>query len=251
MGPADPADPAVEQLRGRLLQVRDRVAGAAARGGRGADEVRVMAVTKTQPRAAAAAAVAAGLDLLGENRVQEAAAKLDPPPPDAEVHLIGHLQRNKARAAARLFHTVQSIDKLATAQALQRALAAAGGAMDVLLELNTSGEAAKHGFAGAAELRRALDEIARLDRLRVRGLMTMAAWNADAGAVRGCFRALRRLFEELAPDRPGFDTLSMGMSGDFEIAVEEGATLIRLGTVLFGPRAAAPERGAPPPGAAR
>ena len=249
------ADPAVEQLRGRLRQVRDRVAAAAERSGRRGEDVRVMAVTKTQPRAALEAAAAAGLRLLGENRVQEAAAKLDPPPPGAEVHLIGHLQRNKARPAARLFHTVQSIDKLATAQALQRALAGGEGTMDVLLELNTSGEAAKHGFASAEELRRALDAIARLDRLRVRGLMTMAAWSADAGAVRGCFRTLHRLFEELAPDRPGFDTLSMGMSGDFEIAVEEGATLVRLGTVLFGPRAAGPASEVPPeapaPGAAR
>ena len=204
-----------------------------------------MAVTKTQPRAALAAALAAGLDLIGENRVQEAAAKLDPPLPQAEVHLIGHLQRNKALAAARLFHTVQSIDKLATAQALQRALASAERTMDVLLELNTSGEAAKHGFATADELRQALDAMAGLERLRVRGLMTMAMWSSDDGAVRGCFRMLRRLFEELAPDRPGFDTLSMGMSGDFEIAVEEGATLVRLGTVLFGPRGAAPGSGAP------
>ena len=204
-----------------------------------------MAVTKTQPRAALAAALAAGLDLIGENRVQEAAAKLDPPLPQAEVHLIGHLQRNKALAAARLFHTVQSIDKLATAQALQRALASAERTMDVLLELNTSGEAAKHGFATADELRQALDAMAGLERLRVRGLMTMAMWSSDAGAVRGCFRMLRRLFEELAPDRPGFDTLSMGMSGDFEIAVEEGATLVRLGTVLFGRRGAAPGSGAP------
>ena len=117
--------------------------------------------------------------------------------------------------------------------------------MDVLLELNTSGEPAKHGFSNATELRRALEEVAALDRLRVRGLMTMAVWSADAGAVRGCFRTLRRLFEELAPARPAFDTLSMGMSGDFEIAVEEGATLVRLGTVLFGARAAAPRAQAP------
>ena len=204
-----------------------------------------MAVTKTRPRATLEAALAAGLDLIGENRVQEAAAKLTPPLPHAEVHLIGHLQRNKARAAARLFHAVQSIDKLATAQALQHALAVTGGTMDVLLELNTSGETAKHGFSSDTELRRALDEITALERLRVRGLMTMAAWSADAGAVRGCFRTLRRLFEELA-DRPAFDTLSMGMSGDFEIAVEEGATLLRLGTVLFGPRAAGPHTAAPP-----
>lgn len=239
-------DPAVMLLRRRLRHTRERVAAAAARAGRGAGEVRIMAVTKSQPRAALEAALAAGLDLIGENRVQEAAAKLEPPPAHAELHLIGHLQRNKARRAARLFHTVQSIDKPATAQALQHALAASAGTMDVLLELNTSGEPGKHGFASPDELRRALEAIEALDRLRVRGLMTMAVWSADAAAVRGCFRTLRRLFEELAPDRPAFDTLSMGMSGDFEIAVEEGATLVRLGTVLFGPRAAAPPAQAPP-----
>ena len=238
------ADPAVTQLRRRLLQTRDRVAAAAERTGRRAAEVRIMAVTKTHPRATLETALATGLRLIGENRVQEAAAKLTRPLPQAEVHLIGHLQRNKARAAARLFHTVQSIDKLATAQALQRALVAMDGTMDVLLELNTSGEAAKHGCDSPDELRRALDAMAVLDRLRVRGLMTMAVWSADAGAVRGCFRTLRRLFEDLAPGRPGFDTLSMGMSGDFETAVEEGATLLRLGTVLFGPRGESPQPGA-------
>jgi len=237
-------DPAATLIRRRLRQTRERVVAAAERAGRDGGEVRIMAVTKTQPRATLEAALAAGLDLIGENRVQEAAAKLEPPLPRAEVHLIGHLQRNKARAAARLFQAVQSIDKLATAQALQRALAAGGGTMDVLLELNTSGESAKHGFAGADELRRALEAIVALDRLRVRGLMTMAMWSADAGAVRGCFRTLRGLFEELAPALPAFDTLSMGMSADFEIAVEEGATLVRLGTVLFGPRDAAPHAAA-------
>ena len=234
-------DPPVTLIRRRLRHTRERVAAAAARAGRGADEVRIMAVTKTQPRAVLEAALGAGLDLIGENRVQEAAAKLEPPPAHAELHLIGHLQRNKARRAAHLFHAVQSIDKLGTAQALQQALDATGGTIDVLLELNTSGEPGKHGFSSDAELRRALDAISALDRLRVRGLMTMAMWSADAGAVRGCFRTLRRLFEELAPDRPAFDTLSMGMSGDFEVAVEEGATLVRLGTVLFGPRAASPQ----------
>lgn len=226
-----------QAVRRRLARVRARVAAAARRRGRRAAQVRVMAVTKTWPRAAALAALAGGADLIGENRVQEAAAKFTRLP-GFELHLIGHLQRNKARAAARLFHAVQSIDKLATAEALQRAVEGENRTMDVLLELNTTGEPAKHGFRTAAELRRALDAMAACDRLRVRGLMTMAAWHADAGAARGSFRALRRLFEELAPGRPGFDTLSMGMSDDYEIAVEEGATLLRLGSALFGPRRA-------------
>ena len=224
-----------QALRQRLAGVRARVAAAAERGGRRAGQVRVMAVTKTRPRAAALAALAAGADLIGENRVQEAAAKFAQPP-GFELHLIGHLQRNKARGAARLFHAVQSIDKLATAEALQRALEAEQRTMDVLLELNTTGESAKQGFRTTGELRCALDALAACDRLRVRGLMTMAAWHADADAARRSFRSLRRLFEELAPGRTGFDTLSMGMSDDYEIAVQEGATLVRLGSALFGPR---------------
>jgi hypothetical protein len=227
-----------QDVRRRLTQVRARVAAAAARRGRCAERVRVMAVTKTRPHAAALAALAAGADLIGENRVQEAAAKFGRRP-EFELHLIGHLQRNKARGAARLFRAVQSIDKLATAEALQRALDAEDGTMDVLLELNTSGESAKHGFCSAQQLRGSLSAIAACDRLRLRGLMTMAAWQADEQAVRRSFRALRQLFDELAPDQAGFDTLSMGMSDDYEIAVEEGATLLRLGSALFGPRAPA------------
>lgn len=183
--------------------------------------------------------MAAGLVLIGENRVQEAEAKLTPAPLGAELHLIGHLQRNKARAAAALFHTVQSIDKVETAAALQHALTRAEHServVDVLLELNTSGEAAKHGYTREDELERAADAIAAVDRIRVRGLMTMAAWGGDEHAVRDCFERLRRLFERLAPGRPAFDTLSMGMSADFELAIEEGATLVRLGSVLFGER---------------
>ena len=221
-----------------MAQVRGCVAAAAARSGRCASDVLVMAVTKTRPRAAALAALAAGADLVGENRVQEAAAKFAAPPAGVELHLIGHLQRNKARAAVRLFRTVQSIDKVTTAQALQRALAAEDRTMEVLLELNTTGEPAKHGFLTADALRRAADDVAALDRLRVRGLMTMAAWGAETAALRASFRSLRMLFDELAPGRPCFDTLSMGMSDDYEIAVEEGATLVRLGTALFGPRPA-------------
>ena len=227
------------ELRARLTEARERVAAAAACAGRDASEVRILAVTKTQPRSLVEAAVAAGLDLIGENRVQEAVAKLTPAPPGAELHLIGHLQRNKARAAAALFHTVQSIDKVETAAALQQALTRAEHServMDVLLELNTSGEAAKHGFSSDDELERAADAIAALDRIRVRGLMTMATWSGEEHVVRGCFQRLRLLFERLAPGRPAFDTLSMGMSGDFELAIEEGATLVRLGTVLFGER---------------
>jgi pyridoxal phosphate enzyme (YggS family) len=249
---------ASQQLRERLALTGERVAAAAARAGRDPAEIRILAVTKTQPRARVEDALEAGLRLIGENRVQEADAKLFPVPPGAELHLIGHLQRNKARRAAELFHTVQSIDKVETAVALHRVLRRrdasdpdepGGRGMDLLLELNTSGETAKHGFASETELQRAMDAIAQLDRIRVRGLMTMAVWSNDARAVRRCFQRLRRLFERLAPGRDGFDTLSMGMSADYELAIEEGATLIRLGTALFGPREQPPALAAGAPDA--
>jgi hypothetical protein len=204
------------------------------------------------------AACAAGLRLFGENRVQEAEAKygaggetagpeglprsaglarLSGLPPLA-LHLIGHLQRNKARKAAELFDAVDSIDKLETAQALEAACAAAGRTLDILLEMNTSGEATKFGFAGEGELLAAVEPILALPHLRLRGLMTVGPLTADRDQVRGAFRRLAGLFELLRSRFAGqpLDVLSMGMSGDFLTAVEEGSTQVRLGTALFGPR---------------
>ncbi len=230
----------VESLPGRLSEVRGRIAGAASRAGRPADGVRLMAVTKTCPASTVEEALAAGLRLFGENRVQEAEQKYTGLAGDWELHLIGHLQRNKARAASALFGCVQSIDRLDTAQALARCAAERGTVIDVLLEVNTSGEDTKSGYRSAEELLRDLEPVAGLGSLRVRGLMTVGPLTPDAAEVRRAFAALRSQFETCAArlGSPVFDTLSMGMSGDYEIAIEEGSTLVRLGTALFGSRPA-------------
>jgi hypothetical protein len=185
----------------------------------------------------------AGLTLFGENRVQEAREKYQSPAddPELELHLIGHLQRNKAKIAASLFRCVQSIDKLETAEALNRHCAELGRRMEVLLELNTSGEQTKFGFADAEQLWRTCEDISRLDSLRIRGVMTVGPFTADQDRMRRSFASLRECRDGLRSRYPelSLDILSMGMSADFEIAIEEGATLIRLGTVLFGPRGVA------------
>jgi len=226
----------VGTVAANLAAVRSRIAEAARRAGRDPSTVRLMAVTKGFPRETVVEALEAGATLFGENRVQEAETKFTDLAGRCETHLIGHLQTNKAKAAAALFDCVQSIDSLHTAQALDARCAERGRTMDVLLELNTSGEASKSGFPGRDELAAGLEEVEKLPRLRVRGLMTVGPLTEDEGAIRAAFTRLRSAFEALAVGRPGFDTLSMGMSSDFEIAIEEGATLVRVGTALFGPR---------------
>jgi hypothetical protein len=225
-------------LGSRVARARERIAEAAARRGRDPGLVRLMAVTKTFPVSTLDAALAAGLTLFGENRVQEADEKYTGRTGQCELHLIGHLQRNKAHTASGLFHCVQSIDKVETAEALSRQCASRGRSMDVLLELNTSAEESKSGFRSAGDLLRALETIRGLPALQIRGLMTVGPLTDDSERVRAAFSSLALLFQQIRHERllPGFDTLSMGMSGDFEIAVEEGSTLVRLGTALFGER---------------
>jgi PLP dependent protein len=226
-------------LAARLTEVRARIAAAARRAGRAEGSVALMAVSKGHPAEAMREALAAGVTLFGENRVQEAEEKLAALGGLPVVHLIGHLQRNKAKTASGLFACVQSVDKLETAQALDTRCAERGRTMDILLELNTSGEEAKSGFESRDELLAALDALARLPALKVRGLMTVGPLTDDEARIRAAFALLRKLFDEMRSGGglPGFDTLSMGMSGDFECAIEEGSTLVRVGTALFGPRA--------------
>jgi pyridoxal phosphate enzyme (YggS family) len=228
----------VATLSSSLEWVRARIESAARRAGRNPSDVRLMAVTKGFSQESVREALAAGLSLFGENRVQEAEQKYLDLPGGFELHLIGHLQRNKARAACGLFSCVQSIDKVETAAALEARCAERGTTMEVLLELNTSGEPTKSGFHSREELLAALETVGTLAHVKVRGLMTVGPLSDDVQRVRSAFAALRALFEEI---RSGggfaqFDTLSMGMSGDFETAIEEGATLVRIGTALFGHR---------------
>ena len=221
-----------------LASVRERMFSAARRAGRVEASVRLMAVTKGLSRSVVDEARAAGLSLFGENRVQEAEEKYLGTAGALELNLIGHLQRNKARLASGLFSCVQSIDKVETAVALDARCAERGIVLDILLELNTSGETSKSGFLSRDALLDALDAIGRLAQVRVRGLMTVGPLSDDETRVRASFGLLRGLFAEIKAGGglPAFDTLSMGMSGDFALAIEEGSTLVRVGTALFGSR---------------
>lgn len=225
---------------GRLEEVLSRVDRAARRSGRDPGEVGILGVTKFHPLPAVQAAYEAGIRVFGENRIQEAFQKYPEflrLHTDAEVHMIGHLQGNKAKKAVELFRCVQSADSTDLLGELDRRASSAGRTVDILLELHT-GEESKSGFPDRIAALEACDLLRDLRNLRLRGLMTMAPYTDDIPAIRASFRSLRTLYEEIAGTRafPDFDTLSMGMSNDFEIAVEEGATLLRLGTVLFGTR---------------
>jgi hypothetical protein len=221
-----------------LETVREEIEKACARAGRSPEEVRLMAVTKTKPRADADAAYEAGVRLFGENRIFEARDKYAEFPTDAELHLIGHMQTNKAKTAAEIFSCVQSVDKTKSAAELEKRCASFGKSMDILLEVNTSGEESKYGFTDENALFRELEGIVTFKHLNVRGLMTIAPFTDDESAVRGSFRKLKELYDKTAVMFPDLrlDTLSMGMSSDFGIAVEEGSTLVRIGSVIFGER---------------
>jgi PLP dependent protein len=226
------------RLEETYATVRERVDRALERAGR-SDAVRIVAVTKGQPPAAVEAAIRVGLLAVGENRIQELAAKVEAVGRSAaEWHMIGHLQRNKARAGIGLFDWIHSLDSLRLARAVSNEGVRAGVPVRGLLQVNVSGEETKGGFDERAALE-ALPVIAGLDGLEVRGVMTMAPWTADQAVLRGTFRRTRELFERCRQELPAAFAgaeLSMGMSNDFEIAIEEGATMVRLGTVLFGER---------------
>lgn len=238
MAPPGPA--AYPELPARVAEVRERIDAALARSGRAGAEVRIVAVTKTYPAAAVDAARGAGIVDVGENRVQELDDKVAEVGREAVTwHLIGHLQRNKARRALPLVDLLHSLDSLRLGRALSDAAAAEGRTLRALVQVNTSGEQSKGGFAGEQALD-ALGELCALPGLRVEGLMTMAPFTDDQVVVRRTFAAARHLWEEAGRQLSGFhaEHLSMGMSGDYEVAVEEGSTLVRLGTVLFGARSA-------------
>jgi len=227
-----------DTLRPRLDEVRGRIEAATARSGRPAGAVTLIGVTKTVAAETMQAAVAAGLADLGENRVQEAQGKI-PVVGRARVrwHFIGHLQRNKAGRAVELFDRVHSVDDAEVAEALSRHAAAAGRTLPVLVEVNVSGEASKFGVAPGA-LAALLERVAALPGLALDGLMTVGPLVETAEAARPGFARLRGLRDE-AERRLGrrLPELSMGMSGDFEVAVEEGSTMVRVGGAIFGPRA--------------
>lgn len=235
-------------VRDRVARVREDMARAAERAGRDPAAVTLMGVTKFHPVEAVEAAWNAGIRVFGESRVQEAEEKFVPflaAHPGSRLELIGHLQSNKARRAASLFSCVQSVDSVALVTELAKRARAQGQRLDVLLELHT-GEESKAGFPDLESLIAGAEAVVRASvagpegapALRLRGLMTMAPYTRDEAPIRASFRALRHAFTEVWQRFPSadLDVVSMGMTNDFAIAIEEGSTLVRVGTALFGER---------------
>lgn len=228
----------MDQIAHNLAALRQRIARAADAVNRDPAGITVLAVTKTRTPQEVEAVLASGIGLVGENRVQETEAKKAQVRAPAQWHLIGHLQTNKAARAVELFDVVQSVDSERLARSLDRHAGVLGKELEVLVQVNTSGAETQSGAAPEAT-RSLVEQCAALPHLRVRGLMTIGALSAEPEPVRRSFRRLRDLRDELAGAGiagVAMDWLSMGMSGDFELAVAEGANLLRLGSALFGPR---------------
>lgn len=225
-----------DAIQDRADSLRARVAAACARAGRREHDVLVLAVSKTQPPERIAEACAAGFDVFGENKVQEARAKIPLCPGSARWHLVGHLQSNKVRPACELFEQIHSVDSEKLLELIDRACDDIGRRMSVLIEVNVSGEASK--FGAAPDIVPALIAKANaLPRIDLNGLMTMAPFAPEAEKARPHFRRLRELRDRWAVETgTPLPELSMGMSGDFEVAIEEGSTCVRIGTLLFGER---------------
>lgn len=229
-------------IRDNLVFVRKRIEEAAGRAGRDANAITLMAVSKTFPASVVKEAYLAGQRVFGENRVQEFAGKCSElgELEGLDFHLIGHLQSNKSGKAAELFQAVDSVDSLRLAERLDEACAKLGKKLPVLIEINVGGEEQKAGVApGSRELEDILAAAPRLEHLRFDGLMTIPPFTEDPEGARPYFRALRQLRNRLAErhlPNVGLDVLSMGMSHDFEVAIEEGSTCVRVGTAIFGVR---------------
>lgn len=227
----------LSSLRGRLDRIRAAIERAAGRGGRNPGAICLVAVVKTVPAERVREAVSLGITDLGESRVQEAEAKVAAVGrASARWHMVGHLQRNKAGRAVELFDRIHGVDRLELAQALSRRAVLLGRVMPVLVEVNVSGEATKHGVA-VAQVAPLVREVVQLPNLRLDGLMTVGAAVEQPEAARAGFAKLARLRDETQQALGvALPELSMGMSGDYEVAVEEGATMVRIGTALFGAR---------------
>ena len=229
-------------LAENLVAIQQRIRAACDRSDREPNSITLLAVTKSQPPEVVKAAEELGLNFFGENKIQEAKAKIPLCPGKTRWHFIGHLQSNKCRDAVDLFEMIESVDSLPLAQEINKRCEQVAKRMPVLLEVNVAGEASKFGYK-PEKLLAELKEMNSLQRLQINGLMTVPPYASETEKARPHFRRLRELKMEceriLGAPLPH---LSMGMSGDFETAIEEGATIIRIGTVLFGPRAKAKSR---------
>ena len=230
---------AMPDVAAKLDLVRARIVAAASRSGRAGGDVRLVLVTKTNPPERVREAIAAGQRDLGENKVQEGRRKAEALAGEKiRWSMIGHLQSNKVKEVLEFADELQSLDRLSLAAALDRRLQSLGRALDVLVQVNTSGEASKYGLVPDA-VPAFLKELTAFTALRPRGFMTLATFTADEAEVRRCFRVLRDVRDRAQADArqgEGLAALSMGMSGDYEWAIEEGATIVRVGQAVFGPR---------------
>lgn len=238
---------AVADLRARLEGINRRIQVSCQKTGREDSEITLVAVSKTVPPETIRTAIEAGVRVLGENRVQEAATKIPrllevAQKNEVEWHFIGHLQSNKARRALELFQTIQSVDTYKLAERLDRAAGELARRLPILIEVNLGGESSKSGLQ-EADLMPAIEQMVKLDNLDLKGLMAVPPYLDSAEELRPYFRRLRELRDKSRSlFGPGFTELSMGMSHDFEVAIEEGATMVRIGTALFGPRVEPIER---------
>ncbi len=219
-----------------LAVIQQRISAACERAGRAPESVTLLAVTKGQPPEVVNEAGKLGLTFIGENKIQEAKSKIPLCSGKLRWHFIGHLQTNKCRDAVELFEMIQSVDSLHVAQEISKRAEQAGKTMPILLEVNLAGEASKFGYA-PDRVQAELKQLNDLPRLEIHGFMTVPPWTSNAEHVRPVFRQMREL-KERAEQTLGapLPHLSMGMTGDFEVAIEEGATIVRIGTALFGPR---------------
>jgi pyridoxal phosphate enzyme (YggS family) len=225
-------------VKANIDRIRAAIAGAASRAGRKVSDVRLMAVTKTVDDDRIMQAIEAGVDIIGESYVQEAKRKIEKMGRKIEWHMIGYLQSNKAKYAVKLFDMIHSVDRMDLAVELDRRSGSQGMAMKVLIEINVSGEKTKSG-APYEEAMRLVKDISSLDNLSIQGLMTMAPWFDNPEDARPYFKSLRELRDRIIDAniaRAEMRELSMGMSGDYEVAVEEGATIVRVGRSIFGER---------------
>jgi pyridoxal phosphate enzyme (YggS family) len=225
-------------IAANINSIKQRIAAAAARCRRTPDSIKLLAVTKTVPPVYIAEAIDAGITMLGENYVQEAKEKVAVIGPRAQWHMIGHLQTNKAKYAVNLFHYIHSVDRMELARELNKKALIASHKINILIEVNVSGEKTKNGISAAAAIS-LVQDVSRLDNLYVRGLMTMAPYSANPENSRPYFTSLRNLRDDII--RTGIagimmEELSMGMTDDFEVAIEEGATIVRIGRAIFGER---------------
>ncbi|UCD64751.1 MAG: YggS family pyridoxal phosphate-dependent enzyme [Candidatus Zixiibacteriota bacterium] len=219
-----------------VRELRGRVAEACEKYDRDADDITVVAVTKTHPPAVIRTAVAAGIHNIGESKIQEAEPKILEVGQIARFHMVGHLQTNKVKRAVQLFDVIQSVDSLKLAQEISRRAGEAGRTIECLIEVNCSGESQKYG-APPDQCLQLVHEVKALNNINLTGLMTIGPFVEDEDRIRAAFRSCSELFKKgqaIAGDE--FDTLSMGMTDDFPLAIAEGATMIRVGSALFGPR---------------